>query len=343
MSKTPGWYILGPFAYLLVLTLVFCAVFLTVGDDLSQGLFPYVTRFQVVLWQFILLGSFLTVSLSDPGTITIENRSAALERYHVYDGVLYDRKDQCQTCRLGRVPRASHSKSTGRCVECHDHYCIWVNNDVGRRNRGLFILFLLLHACGLAHGVTICGSAFLQKLCHCYKPASENVLCARVPVQQILDCTISDECFCVLLLTALLFLFVYMLGFQLLLASRNMTTKEYYKWKAVRLAWQEYASGKVKFPPPSDMPRSGVSPGCDSAPGLERKDVADDTYSLPGKHISNMQPSEAELQWNPPPANLSVPARCEHIRGALDEPALEFPYDRGSFWRNLIETLRGSQ
>lgn len=48
----------------------------------------------------------------------------------------------CVTCKIVRPLRAKHCTVTDRCVELFDHYCPWVGNCIGKRNRGTFLLFL---------------------------------------------------------------------------------------------------------------------------------------------------------------------------------------------------------
>ena len=48
----------------------------------------------------------------------------------------------CVTCRVVKPLRAKHCNFTNRCVEEFDHYCPWVGNTVGKRNRGTFVLML---------------------------------------------------------------------------------------------------------------------------------------------------------------------------------------------------------
>jgi len=65
----------------------------------------------------------------------------------------------CVTCKLVRPLRAKHCKVTGRCVEHFDHFCPWVGNVIGRKNRRDFIIFLTLETIAL---VTSCGLALLR-------------------------------------------------------------------------------------------------------------------------------------------------------------------------------------
>lgn len=50
----------------------------------------------------------------------------------------------CVTCRIVRPLRAKHCSVTDRCIEVFDHYCPWVGNAIGKRNRHTFLVFLWL-------------------------------------------------------------------------------------------------------------------------------------------------------------------------------------------------------
>jgi len=48
----------------------------------------------------------------------------------------------CHTCRLVKPPRAKHCKTTNRCVRHFDHYCPYIYNTVGFKNRHHFLYFV---------------------------------------------------------------------------------------------------------------------------------------------------------------------------------------------------------
>ena len=50
----------------------------------------------------------------------------------------------CHICRLYRPMRSFHSKIMNRCVSHSDHYCVFLENSVGRDNYPLFIAALVL-------------------------------------------------------------------------------------------------------------------------------------------------------------------------------------------------------
>lgn len=40
------------------------------------------------------------------------------------------------------IGRARHCSRSGRCIEQFDHYCPWVGNAIGKRNKVYFVGFL---------------------------------------------------------------------------------------------------------------------------------------------------------------------------------------------------------
>ena len=59
------------------------------------------------------------------------------------------------TCRIVRPLRAKHCAATDRCIEQFDHFCPWVGNAIGRRNRALFLAFLFLELAALVITVVV--------------------------------------------------------------------------------------------------------------------------------------------------------------------------------------------
>ena len=113
---------------------------------------------------FMLAWTFVSVSFTDPGTVprrwpwdpkaadptpnmegafekssqpqqlTGASRIRGLERKR--DG----RTRFCKKCNVYKPDRAHHCKKLGRCVLEMDHWCPWIRNTVGYRNRKFFFL-----------------------------------------------------------------------------------------------------------------------------------------------------------------------------------------------------------
>ena len=67
------------------------------------------------------------------------------------------RAQLCVTCRIVRPLRAKHCAASDRCIEQFDHFCPWVGNAIGRRNRALFLLFLWLELGALVSTAAVAG------------------------------------------------------------------------------------------------------------------------------------------------------------------------------------------
>ncbi|BAM82750.1 hypothetical protein, conserved [Cyanidioschyzon merolae strain 10D] len=331
----------GPFAYPLVSGLTFCVLFLALDRDLPQKTFPYAAHWHIFCWQVVLFGALLSVSLRDPGTVTAAAVKSAAEREPRYDGVLYVAGVKCEFCGLGRLPRVSHSSVTDRCIECHDHYCLWVNNDIGRRNRPHFILFLFLHVCAVIHGFLISASALLDQIQRCGPPFEAFWTGSRRVDTQRLECMYFDEFFCVLSFSFLLCVVVYLFGFHLYLASKNMTFKEYYKWKAVLFAWKELQTTRegLEAPEPQDLIFE-TFPTLEFVDDSHRSMFQERDENLGDKHehakaADLVSSTHQSWPWNhrgaPPGTGLDLQDS--------NPPPVHFPYDRGSAWRNFCEVL----
>ncbi|GKT32963.1 hypothetical protein ADUPG1_007000 [Aduncisulcus paluster] len=70
----------------------------------------------------------------------------------------------CPKCNRVRGPRTHHCGFLKKCVHNYDHYCPWVANDVGYRNHGYFLMFLLWGTVGLLIISASSVTALIQSL-----------------------------------------------------------------------------------------------------------------------------------------------------------------------------------
>ncbi|KAG9345518.1 hypothetical protein JZ751_008662 [Albula glossodonta] len=68
----------------------------------------------------------------------------------------------CHTCHIVRPLRTKHCRVTNRCVEHFDHYCPYIYNTVGNRNRTYFLGFLSSMSLNCFMGVYLCLDWFSQ-------------------------------------------------------------------------------------------------------------------------------------------------------------------------------------
>ncbi|XP_061106696.1 uncharacterized protein LOC133134510 [Conger conger] len=128
------------------------------------------------LWEFhvaFLLANalmwflFLKASLMDPGFLPRDSKEYDQAiRQAVHCEAWRQGKNPllrlCHTCHIVRPLRAKHCRATNRCVEQFDHYCPYIYNTVGRRNRTYFLGFLSSMSLNCFMGVYLCVDWFSQ-------------------------------------------------------------------------------------------------------------------------------------------------------------------------------------
>ncbi|GMI20697.1 hypothetical protein TrCOL_g7703 [Triparma columacea] len=68
---------------------------------------------------------------------------------------------QCGKCSRFKPPRAHHSSVSGRCITKLDHFCPWVNNEVGVFNHKYFVLFVSYTALQCIAVFIVCVRAYV--------------------------------------------------------------------------------------------------------------------------------------------------------------------------------------
>ncbi|KAI8476371.1 MAG: ankyrin repeat-containing domain protein [Monoraphidium minutum] len=147
---------LCPVIWLLILGLLWVFVFSVVRAVLSSGAMLFGA------WTCLLAASaglalLHNVTTSDPGDSS-RGGHALLDCPALWSGQW---GQICVTCRIVRPLRAKHCSVTDRCIEVFDHYCPWVGNAIGKRNRHTFLAFLWLELYALLAALA-CGVAALR-------------------------------------------------------------------------------------------------------------------------------------------------------------------------------------
>uniref|UniRef100_A0A7S3GG01 Palmitoyltransferase n=4 Tax=Palpitomonas bilix TaxID=652834 RepID=A0A7S3GG01_9EUKA len=109
-------------------------------------LFPFASIFPAdfaARWIVIILGTNSCILMllgwrSEPGVVPAGTVSAK-------DLLNFDqrRRNVCYTCMAEKPLRSKHSSISNRCIERFDHYCAWINNDVGLKNHRIFYAYLV--------------------------------------------------------------------------------------------------------------------------------------------------------------------------------------------------------
>lgn len=60
------------------------------------------------------------------------------------DIAIFVESKYCTICHLEMPLRTKHCKKSDYCVATYDHYCPWVGNCIGERNKARFFWYLLV-------------------------------------------------------------------------------------------------------------------------------------------------------------------------------------------------------
>merc|ERR1712217_634536 len=153
------------------------------------------------------------------------------------DNQLPDVSRLCTTSWVLKDSRSKFCSQTGACIEEFDHYCIWLNTAIGKRNHRQFICLVMVECCTQICNVYLCWS----------------VLRTLVPYQSCLSWV-----FCVVINYPLLVLLVILhfitapwvclLTYQhLRMVSANITTNEMMNVHRYKHFWITSSGPQKKF------------------------------------------------------------------------------------------------
>lgn len=134
----------------------------------------------------------------------------------------------CVTCKIFRPPRSTHCATCDVCVERFDHHCHWLGNCVGLRNYNTFFFFVFCLTISLLFVLALTTTHLTMILVdfgrtHSFGGAIGLALSRPPPDNVIVTCILL--LFTILIIGPIMFL----LGFHLMLISKNVTTNEYLK------------------------------------------------------------------------------------------------------------------
>ena len=187
----------------------------------------------------LCMGSWHYACQEEPGCIT--EQTMPLFDHYEYDNVLYTNR-LCPTLRIRKIARSKYDRCTRRHVPRFDHYCGWINQSVGERNYRWFLLFLLVHVFMCCYGTWVVASLMygevkerdLLNATFYNAMTGEIVKTDTMIVIHYLFMRYFQLCCVLVLMSVMSVLLGVFLAFHLYITSCNMTTNEYFKWRAVK-------------------------------------------------------------------------------------------------------------
>jgi len=242
------------------LVAVYLVIVLGSWSIVFTHLYPFITESShVSSWHkysavgvFFLCGtSWRNVSVTNPGYIT-EKTMAKFDNYP-YDDIIFVNKE-CPTLGIRKLPRSKYDRYTGRHIARFDHYCGWIHNSVGEENHRHFFFFIFVQLGMCVYGALLTAKLFWGEI------QDKNLLGAtffngktgeKVPADpMVVFHYLMMKHFpvaCVFIMMAVMSVALGLFfGFHLYIASRGMTTNEYYKWKMVKKWHEEQKSNYLK-------------------------------------------------------------------------------------------------
>ncbi|ERM94827.1 hypothetical protein AMTR_s00009p00051780 [Amborella trichopoda] len=175
----------------------------------------------------MILSSYATAILRDPGRVPyglvpdIEGSNDNINGPKETGA----HKRYCEKCCHHKPPRAHHCRVCRRCVLRMDHHCIWINNCVGHGNYRPFLVSVLYSGIASTYSMVIFLCNTLQKYDQ-FSTLAYNVFYV----------------FCGAIIVSLCLVLDSLLGWQIYLLCRNMTTIEYRA--GVRAKWLAKKAGQ---------------------------------------------------------------------------------------------------
>jgi palmitoyltransferase ZDHHC4 len=208
----------------------------------------------VAPYVFLFLAAF-----ANPGYVTRETHSFYGSLYP-YDHTLYLPGNICRTCKHTKPARSKHCSICGYCVAKADHHCIFINSCVGYGNQHWFLLLLMFTGVLTTAG-TILGGHFVFKFIKTLFP-SFSFIGGNLSWAQYFafwsfglaeEAKVGGVTLLCLLTTPLVWA---LLGYNMYLLYRGMTTNESGKWQDFQADVSEGYIFRRPLSPSCDRDRS---------------------------------------------------------------------------------------
>eukprot|EP00578_Thalassiosira_sp_NH16_P014712 CAMPEP_0181124912 /NCGR_PEP_ID=MMETSP1071-20121207/26754_1 /TAXON_ID=35127 /ORGANISM="Thalassiosira sp., Strain NH16" /LENGTH=311 /DNA_ID=CAMNT_0023210289 /DNA_START=554 /DNA_END=1489 /DNA_ORIENTATION=+ len=162
--------------------------------------------------------------------------------HYPYDGVLYAEGAVCPSLKIRKIARSKYDRVSGRHVPRFDHHCGWLNTAIGERNYGAFLMFVGVQVGMCCYGTwamwrVLAGEVIEKDLLNATffnAVTGAEVQADRIIVFHYLFARHLPICGVLLLMSVMSIALGAFLGFHLYISSMNMTTNEYFKWRAVK-------------------------------------------------------------------------------------------------------------
>ena len=100
--------------------------FAKLPNSRASAIHIYIGSFMMIL----CYASYFAACWVEPGNLTQDSKRedilAAIKRFK-YDGVMFEKKTKCKTCKFDKPARSKHCSCCNMCVQKMDHHCVWIN------------------------------------------------------------------------------------------------------------------------------------------------------------------------------------------------------------------------